>query len=126
MPTLRPFKLGNFEFTNLNQTDRYVDKAVRIVELLDEHGTIRSFVGGRPVRITLHVRTTETPADVRDLGAAGVEINLASYYFEKYDIGYIMGMLSHEIGLHPLASANSKIPEEEELYQGMPLMVPGL
>ncbi|MFD0311792.1 hypothetical protein [Streptomyces sp. NPDC127119] len=125
-PVLRPFKLGNFEFTNLNQTDRYVDKAVRIVELLDEHGTIKSFVNGRPVRITLHVRTTETPADVRDLGDAGVEINLASYYFEKYDIGYIMGMLSHEIGLHPLASSNSKIPEEEELYQGMPLLVPGL
>ncbi|PSM37160.1 hypothetical protein C6Y14_43750, partial [Streptomyces dioscori] len=123
---LRPFKLGNFEFTNLNQTDRYVDKAVRIVELLDEHGTIKSYVNGRPVRITLHVRTTETPADVRDLGAAGVEINLASYYFEKYDIGYIMGMLSHEIGLHPLASANSKIPEEENLYAGMPLLVPGL
>ncbi|MEW2574593.1 hypothetical protein, partial [Streptomyces sp. NPDC047070] len=125
-PVLRPFKLGNFEFTNLNQTDRYVDKAVRIVELLDEHSTIKSFVGGRPVRITLHVRTTETPADVRDLGDAGVEINLVSYYFEKYDIGYIMGMLSHEIGLHPLASSNSKIPEEEELYQGMPLLVPGL
>ncbi|MEW2574577.1 hypothetical protein AB0931_47355, partial [Streptomyces sp. NPDC047070] len=125
-PTLTAFKLGNFEFTNLNQTDRYVDKAVRIVELLDEHGTIKGFVGGRPVRITLHVRTTETPADVRDLGDAGVEINLASYYFEKYDIGYIMGMLSHEIGLHPLASSNTKIPEEEELYQGMPLLVPGL
>ncbi|MEV7144843.1 hypothetical protein, partial [Streptomyces tauricus] len=125
-PVLRPFKLGNFEFTNLNQTDRYVDKAVRIVELLDEHSTIKGFVGGRPVRITLHVRTTETPADVRDLGDAGVEINLASYYFEKYDIGYIMGMLAHEIGLHPLASSNTKIPEEEELYQGMPLLVPGL
>ncbi|MFH8470686.1 hypothetical protein [Streptomyces sp. NPDC017991] len=126
VPVLRPFKLGNFEFTNLNQTDRYVDKAVRIVELLDEHSTIKGYVGGRPVRITLHVRTTETPADVRDLGDAGVEINLASYYFEKYDIGYIMGMLAHEIGLHPLASSNTKIPEEEELYQGMPLLVPGL
>ncbi|MFJ2264541.1 hypothetical protein ACIOKD_40830 [Streptomyces sp. NPDC087844] len=125
-PVLRPFKLGDFEFTNLNQTDRYVDKAVRIVELLDEHSTIKSYVGGRPVRITLRVRTTESPADVRDLGDAGVEINLASYYFEKYDIGYIMGMLAHEIGLHPLASGNAKIPEEEELYQGMPLMVPGL
>ncbi|NUL14999.1 hypothetical protein, partial [Streptomyces lunaelactis] len=125
-PVLRPFKLGNFEFTNLNQTERYVDKAVRIVELLDEHSTIKNYVGGRPVRITLHVRTTETPADVRDLGDDGVQINLASYYFEKYDIGYIMGMLAHEIGLHPLASRNTKIPEEEELYRGMPLLVPGL
>ncbi|MFC7844836.1 hypothetical protein, partial [Streptomyces sp. NPDC057382] len=35
-PVLRPFKLGAFEFTNLNQTDDYLDKAVRIIELLDE------------------------------------------------------------------------------------------
>ncbi|MGE6737944.1 hypothetical protein [Streptomyces sp. NPDC059900] len=125
-PAPATFKLGNYEFTNLNQTDRYVEKAMRIVELLDEHGTIKEFVGDRPVRITLHVRTTETPADVHDRGDAGVEINLASYYFEKYDIGYVMGMLAHEIGLHPLASANTKIPEEEELYAGMPLLVPGL
>ncbi|MFG2652069.1 hypothetical protein [Streptomyces sp. NPDC048436] len=125
-PVLRPFKLGNFEFTNLNQTERYLDKAIRIIELLDEHGTIKDYVDGRPVRITLHVRTTETPADVRDFGERGVEIALASYYFEKYDIGYIMGMLAHEIGLHPLASRNAKIPEEEELYRGMPLLVPGL
>ncbi|WP_190046441.1 hypothetical protein, partial [Streptomyces galbus] len=121
-----PFKLGRFEFTNLKQTDRYLDKAVRIAELLDEHATIRDYVGDRSVRITLHLRTTETPADVIDRGDDGVDINLASYYFEKYDTGYIMGMLAHEIGLHPLASRNTRIPEEEDLYRGMPLMVPGL
>lgn len=125
-PALQTFKLGNFEFTNLNQTEAYVDKAIRVVELLDEHGTIKEYIAGRPVRVTLHVRTTETPADVRDLGDEGVQINLASYYFEKYDIGYLMGMLAHEIGLHPLASAHTKIPEEEDLYRGMPLLVPGL
>ncbi|MET9119673.1 hypothetical protein ABZX38_36525, partial [Streptomyces longwoodensis] len=121
-----PFKLGRFEFTNLKQTDRYLDKAVRIAELLDEHATIKNYIGDRTVRITLHLRTTETPADVIDRGDDGVDINLASYYFEKYDTGYIMGMLAHEIGLHPLASRNTRIPEEEDLYRGMPLMVPGL
>ncbi|MFF0885398.1 hypothetical protein [Streptomyces sp. NPDC003456] len=121
-----PFKLGAFEFTNLNQTDDYLDKAVRIIELLDEHATIKDYIGDRTVRITLHLRTTETPADVVDRGDDGVDINLASYYFEKYDTGYIMGMLAHEIGLHPLASRNDRIPEEEELYRGMPLLVPGL
>ncbi|MCW8103694.1 hypothetical protein, partial [Streptomyces tauricus] len=93
-PTLTPFKSGNFEFTNLKHTNEvYRDKAVRIIELLRKHDTIRAYVGSRPVRITLHLRTTETPADVTDRGDAGVDINLASYYFEKYDIGYIMGML---------------------------------
>ncbi|WP_344545203.1 hypothetical protein, partial [Streptomyces levis] len=82
-PVLRPFKLGRFEFMNLNQTDRYLDKAVRIAELLDEHTTIKNYIGDRTVRITLHLRTTETPADVTDRGDDGVDINLASYYFEK-------------------------------------------
>ncbi|MGN9817761.1 hypothetical protein ACTMUQ_20765 [Streptomyces sp. SD11] len=126
-PTLTPFRSGKFEFTNLKHTDeKYRDKAVRIIELLRDHPTISAYVGDRPVRITLHVRTTETPADVRDLGDAGVQINLASYYFEKYDIGYIMGMLAHEIGLHPLASRNRDIPDEEEMFRGIPLPVPGL
>ncbi|MGV9944139.1 hypothetical protein [Streptomyces sp. NPDC003401] len=125
-PALRSFRMGNYEFTNLNQTDRYVDRAIRIVELLDEHATIRDYVGGRPVRITLRLRTTEAPADVIDRGDDGVDINLASYYFEKYDTGYLMGMLAHEIGLHPLASRNRLIAEEENLFAGMPLTVPGL
>ncbi|MES4890661.1 hypothetical protein [Streptomyces sp. NPDC096012] len=124
---LTPFKSGNFEFTNLKHTDeRYRDRAIRIIELLRKHDTIRDYIGGRPCRITLHVRTTETPADVIDRGDAGVEINLASYYFEKYDMGYIMGMLAHEIGLHPLASRDTGIPDEESMFEGVPLTVPGL
>ncbi|AVZ76802.1 hypothetical protein SLUN_36110 [Streptomyces lunaelactis] len=55
-----------------------------------------------------------------------MDINLASYYFEKYDIGYIMGMLAHEIGLHPLASRDAGIPDEEGMFAGVPLTVPGL
>ncbi|MEJ8672299.1 hypothetical protein WKI71_40000 [Streptomyces sp. MS1.AVA.1] len=126
-PTLVPFKSGNFEFTNLKLTDdRYRDKAVRIIELLRKHATIRSYIDDRPCRITLLVRTTETPANVRDRGADGVDIELASYYFEKYDIGYVMGMLAHEIGLHPLASQNAGIPDEEMMFRGVPLAVPGL
>ncbi|WP_168725288.1 hypothetical protein, partial [Streptomyces galbus] len=78
-PVLVPFKSGNFEFTNLKHTDeRYRDKAIRIIELLRKHDTIRDYVGDRSVRITLHVRTTETPADVIDRGDDGVDINLAS------------------------------------------------
>ncbi|MFJ4696463.1 hypothetical protein, partial [Streptomyces sp. NPDC088766] len=124
---LVPFKSGNFEFTNLKHTqEAYRDRAVRIIELLRQHDTIREYVGGRPVRITLHVRTTETPADVIDRGEDGVDINLASYYFEKYDIGYVMGMLAHEIGLHPLASRDRNIPDEEAMFENFPLPVPGL
>ncbi|MFE0357149.1 hypothetical protein ACFW2I_27000 [Streptomyces nigra] len=125
--TITAFRSGAYEFTNLKHTDEtYRDKAVRIIDLLRRHDTVRDFIGGRPCRITLHLRTTETPADVIDRGEAGVDINLASYYFEKYDIGHIMGMLAHEIGLHPLASRNTNIPDEEEMFAGVPLAVPGL
>ncbi|MFK4106872.1 hypothetical protein ACI2L1_43890 [Streptomyces sp. NPDC019531] len=126
-PTLVPFRSGNFEFTNLKHTDdRYRDKAVRVIELLRKHATIRSYIDDRPCRITLLVRTTEMPANVRDRGTDGVDIELASYYFENYDIGYVMGMLSHEIGLRPLASRNTGISDEELMFQGAQLAVPGL
>ncbi|MEJ8672296.1 hypothetical protein WKI71_39985 [Streptomyces sp. MS1.AVA.1] len=125
--TVTPFRSGNFEFTNLKHTnEKYRDKAIRIIELLRKHDTIRDYIGNRPCRITLHLRTTETPADVTDRGDDGVDINLASYYFEKYDIGYIMGMLAHEIGLHPLASRRTDIPVEESMFEDVPLPVPGL
>ncbi|WP_158756482.1 hypothetical protein [Streptomyces sp. NRRL S-475] len=124
---LTPFRSGNFEFTNLKHTDEaYRDKAVRIIDLLRKHDTIRRYIANRPCRITLHVRTTEPPADVLDRGPDGVEINLASYYFEKYDIGHVMGMLAHEIGLHPLASENAGLPDEEAMFENFPLPVPGL
>jgi hypothetical protein len=122
-----PLKSGNIEFTNLKHTDqKYRDKAVRIIGLLQKHDAVNQYIAGRPCRITLAVRTTETPADVVDRGASGVDITMASYYFEKYDIGYIMGMLSHEIALHPLASRVPGLHEEEAAFEGFPMLVPGL
>ncbi|MFC9291843.1 hypothetical protein, partial [Streptomyces sp. NPDC057052] len=165
---LLPFGSGNFVFTNLNfDNEVYLSKAVRVIQALDSHAVIRDYVGGRPVRITLHVRTTETPADVIDLDVArqdaamraleaaadsgdaeaaqaaqaeladaladrpaaemrGVEINLASYYFEKYKVGYVLGMLAHEIGLHPLASAQDGLGRDEADNRGVAQRVPGL
>lgn len=63
---------------------------------------------------------------MEDLGDEGVQINLAGYYFETYDIGHVMGMLAHEIGLHPLASRDTRIGVEEAMFEGAELPVPGL
>ncbi|MEV1019299.1 hypothetical protein AB0J02_03040, partial [Streptomyces sp. NPDC050264] len=126
-PVFIPFTSGNFEFTNLEHSDEtYRDKALRVIEVLKQNATITEYLNGRRCRITLHVRTTETPADVIDRKANGVEIALASYYFEKYGIGHIVGMLAHEIGLHPLASGRGGIRDEEEMFRDFPLAVPGL
>ncbi|MGX7761448.1 hypothetical protein ACWQ06_22695 [Streptomyces angustmyceticus] len=121
-----PLSHGNFQFTNLAQTNpQYRDKAIRVLDLLGRHTTIRNYVGTRTCRITLEKRTTETPADVVDRGAEGVSVTLAAYYFENYDIGYLTGMLAHEFAVHPLASARG-IAHEEAGFHGLPFPVPGL
>ncbi|MFH9864476.1 hypothetical protein, partial [Streptomyces sp. NPDC017202] len=53
---LLPFGSGNFVFTNLNfDNEAYRNKAVRVIQTLRSHEAIDKYVGGRPVRITLHV-----------------------------------------------------------------------
>lgn len=121
-----PFTYKNFRFTNLNHTEaKYRDKAVRLLGLLDKHASVRKYVGDRPCHITLRLRAMEAPADIQDRGEM-IEINLASYYFEKYDMGYITGMLMHEFGIHPMAAGVEGIGEEEETFAGFPMLVPGL
>jgi hypothetical protein len=118
---------GNVAFTNVaGRHEESVGKATRVLQLLKQHPTIRPYIGDRKCDIVLEKRTTETPADVVDKGADGVEVTIASYYFENYDIGYIVGMLSHEFAMHPLANAKPNTAREEEGFRGMPIPVPGL
>ena len=118
---------GNIAFTNVSlKFPESLGKATRILELLASNTKIKSFLGERTCRITLEKRTTETPADVVDKGTDGVFVTLASYYLENYDIGYIVGMLCHEFGMHLMAQAAPNMSQEEENFRGMPYPVPGL
>ncbi|MFG2785402.1 hypothetical protein ACGFY7_47260 [Streptomyces prunicolor] len=118
---------GNISFTNVAlKYPESQGKATRILELLASNTQIKSFLADRTCRITLEKRTTETPANVVDKGAEGVFVTLASYYLENYDIGYIVGMLCHEFGMHPMAQAAPNTGREEENFRGMPYPVPGL
>lgn len=118
---------GNITFTNVSlKYPESQGKATRLLGLLASNTAIKSFLGDRTCRITLEKRTTETPADVVDKGAEGVFVTLASYYLENYDIGYIVGMLCHEFGMHPMAQAVPRMNEEEENFRGVPYPVPGL
>ncbi|MFD8723555.1 hypothetical protein ACFV2H_37720 [Streptomyces sp. NPDC059629] len=118
---------GRFSFVNLSSArPEFVAKAQRILELLTAHGEIGNFLGRRPARIVLVKRFADKPADVVS-DPQGVTVHLAAYYFEQYSIGYIMGMLAHEFGIHPVASSYRKVlEEEEELFHGFPVPVPGL
>ena len=118
---------GNVSFTNVSlKYPESQGKATRVLELLAGNAQVKSFLADRSCRITLEKRTTETPANVVDKGAEGVFVTLASYYLENYDIGYIVGMLCHEFGMHPMAQAAPHIQEEEGNFRGMPYPVPGL
>lgn len=118
---------GNISFTNVSlKYPESQGKATRVLELLSSNSKVKSFLGDRSCRITLEKRTTEAPANVVDKGAEGVFVTLASYYLENYDIGYIVGMLCHEFGMHPMAQAAPNMSEEEENFRGMPYPVPGL
>jgi hypothetical protein len=115
---------GNFEFTNVSPD--YMDKATRVLDLLSSHSVIKKYVNGRPCRITLEKRTADTPADVIDRGADGVQVTMAAHYFENYEIGYIAGMLAHEFGIHPVPESRRGVAEEEAMFKDMDWPVPGL
>ncbi|WP_425588455.1 hypothetical protein, partial [Streptomyces tremellae] len=54
------------------------------------------------------------------------EVRLAAYYFEKYSIGFVAGMLAHEFGVHPMASVRPEVHAEDAMLRDMPMPVPGL
>ena len=105
---------GNIVFTNVAKP--YHGRAEQVLELLIKHPSITRFLRGRPCRITL-VNTPGTPASVLDVGAQ-VNVDLAYWYFETYELGYILGMLCHEFAIHPMASQDPEVEEEEDLRHG--------
>ncbi|MBK6017397.1 hypothetical protein [Streptomyces sp. MBT53] len=118
---------GNISFTNVSlKYPESQDKATRVLQLLSANTAIKSFLNNRSCRITLEKRTSQAPADVVDKGADGVFVTMAAYYLENYDIGYIVGMLCHEFGIHPMAAAAPHTRDEEEAFRGVPFPVPGL
>lgn len=122
-----PLTHGNIQFTNVSLTNqKHMDKATRILDLLSRHRMIQNFLrtSGKPCRIEL-VQRSGSPAEVKVRGDH-VHVDLAHYYFQGYDVSYVMGMLAHEFGIHPLASADRQTEEEETSLMGLPIPVPGL
>jgi hypothetical protein len=121
-----PLAMNRIRFTNLGSNrEDFIAKATRLLEMLANTPAITAFQAGRPVNITLERHNISTPAWVRDRGTF-VEVQLAAYYFEKYPLGYVAGMLGHEFGIHPVASARTEILEEEQGLYDLPVPVPGL
>jgi hypothetical protein len=118
---------GNIVFTNLNgKSDAYQGKAVRVLALLGDHRDIRTYLGNRNCDIVLERRLAGAPADITENGPVGVSVVLAAYYFENYSIGYVLGMLCHEFGIHHVADSDPQTAADDQAMQGVPVPVPGV
>jgi len=100
LSTSKTTQLQKIFFTNVNK--EFKDKADLLINLLSQNNKILNYLGKRTAAITLKGSGTDTPASVRDTGKQ-VLIEIAPWYFEKYSMGHIVGMLCHEIGIHPMA-----------------------
>jgi hypothetical protein len=118
---------GPIAFTNLNgQSNLYRNKAIRVLTLLGSHPDITAYLNARNCDITLEQRLVASPANIIDNGPAGVSVTLAAYYFEDYSIGYVLGMLCHEFGIHKIANGHPLAPGDDQARQGVAVPVPGV
>jgi hypothetical protein len=86
----------------LNVSGKYRDKANEVLDVFNRHPRIVTFLRGRPCAIELIPSTDDNPASVTT-GKRAVHVEVATWYFENYSVGEIVGMLNHEFGIHPVA-----------------------
>lgn len=91
-----------------NVSELYEVKATRILTLLSRHPAIMNFLNDRGSNCIITLVRGTVPAHVDtpiEEQGGDVHVRLATWYFEKYELGYVMAMLSHEFGIHPIANA---------------------
>jgi hypothetical protein len=105
-------------------------KADQVLDVLRRHAELVDFMGDRPVNIRLKPSsdsgTLETPAEV-SAGKQSIEVWVAEYYFKDYSTPYVLGMLAHEFGVHPMADAHENVQDEAAVFgSGVPVVIPWL
>jgi hypothetical protein len=108
---------GSITFTNANK--QYAQRAQQLIDLIAAHPGIGGYIAGRPCFITL-VNSPGNPASVIDLKNQ-VNIELAYWYFETYELGYTLGMLCHEFAVHPMADLDPGVQMTEPGQMGADL-----
>ncbi len=108
---------GSITFTNANK--KYAQRAQQLIDLLAAHPSISAYIGGRPCFITL-INSPGNPASVIDLKKQ-INIELAYWYFETYELGYMLGLLCHEFAVHPMANLDPSVQTSEPALKGIDL-----
>ncbi len=109
-------------FTNFSGNDKYKDKAQRVKGYLSNHRLIASFIDQKDVcRISFNKEFN--PAWVSYGHADRNDIELSTWYFENRSTGYLMGMLCHEFGVHPIpdmmVADEDTVGANEEIRTGL-------
>lgn len=94
---------GNIRFANLSLAPGYQQKGQAIISVLSNTPSVQAYLATRDALITLKFDASNF-ASVREVGDQ-VQIQLAPWFFEQQSRGRILGMLAHELGVHPLADA---------------------
>jgi hypothetical protein len=90
-------------FANLKQTeDKYAQKASDIIDVLQQTPIVMAFLADKNMLIVLrNNKDSTTPASVHVEGEQAL-VNLSPWFFEQESRGKIIGMLAHELGVHPI------------------------
>ncbi|MPY30746.1 hypothetical protein FNH09_05285 [Streptomyces adustus] len=121
----RGLPVGKFFFANLSTHEPiFIGKAAALASILSLHQGIQQYLAGRPTRIILEKRLADSPAEIIP-SPEGPQITLAAYYFERYSLGYLAGMIAHEFGAHPLPR-NMNGADGDRHYHNTPVFVPGV
>ena len=86
-------------------------KCKQIVQILEKHKSIVDFIGTRQCSITL-VTGDENPSWIMAKKHI-VELGLSYWFLEKYPLGYCLGMMCHEFGVHPMADTRGTLQQED-------------
>ncbi len=115
---------GAIRFANVDTSKpKYQQKADDIIDTLRNTPVIQRFLAQKNVLITLKLNLS-AGAIVRVVGEQ-VQIELSPWFFEQQSRGRIIGMLAHELGVHPVAgemlTAQERQLEQQQTTQQTPL-----
>jgi hypothetical protein len=96
--------MGVIRFANLDHSKtKYQSKADDIIHVLSNVPSVTAFLADKNVLIVLE--STEGAVATVTVNGPQVLIQLDPWFFEQQSRGRILGMLAHEIGVHPLADS---------------------
>jgi hypothetical protein len=85
-------------------------KLYQVADCLEAHGGIQAYLCEKQKKCSIEIASIQYPAEVVD----GCKVTLHPKFLKNYQIGFLAGMLCHELGAHPMGDALEEAPEEEK------------